>query len=618
MPRVSRAERAVLGNRGLARFDVCVIGSGAGGASVAHVLTAAGKNVLVLEAGDNAFPGLDRPHLPFPLHGNDEVKYLSRNWIGQDPLLEPRTFRMRADQEAAVHDNVNVLPRAVGGGFQHADCKTPRFNAVDFRLKSAMEELIAATPGLTVPGFGADASSASFVDWAFTYEDLEPFYVEAERLYGVQGLAGSDPFASARSASYPMPPGVVEYADVLLADGARRTELVGDALHPHPYPTAINSRPYDGRPACVDCGYCGGFGCPNNAKNAPAVTTLRRALLTGRCQLRYHAMVTRLVNDGGHVSAVEYVDADGARQTATADAFVLAASAIESARLCLLSSTPAGTALGNSSDLVGRNLMFHFQTTVAGFVPQKTHGHRGRAGTTAISDFRGVEPGGTAIRVFDDGGAKHVYLGGITEVGASDPTPITADGSAYALQLGALAGTRFGQGLKDALRDAPVMKHLLSLLLQSEDAPQPTNRVDLDPRVRDVFGQPVPRVTYRNHAYEQQARLFYLPYMIEVVRQASGRPFLAPCNALLGDPPTSAHIMGTLRMGADPRTSVVNVGARFWDVDNLYAADGAVFPTSSGYNPTLTICAVALRTAHGIAGTSPAQNFGASPPAAAR
>ena len=605
MPRVGRAERAVLGNRHLARFDVCIIGSGAGGASVAHVLTAAGKNVLVLEAGDNAFPGLDRPHLPFPLHSNDEVKYVSRNWIGQDPLLEPRTFRTSAEQEAAIHDNVNVLPRAVGGGFQHADCKTPRYNAVDFRLKSTIDELIAATPGLAVPGFGSDASSASFADWAFTYEELEPYYVEAESLYGVQGMAGSDPFASARSAGYPMPPGVVQYADVLLADGARNTQLAGEGLHPHPFPTAINSRPYDGRPPCVDCGYCGGFGCPNNAKNAPAVTTLRRALLTGRCQLRYHAMVTRLVNSGSHVSAVQYVDADGMTRTASADAFVLAASAIESARLCLLSPTPAGGVLGNSSDQVGRNLMFHFQTTAAGFMPQKTHGQRGRAGTTAICDFRGVEPGGTEIRVFEDGGAKRVYLGGIVEMGAADPTPITTDGNVYAIQLGALAGTRFGATLKSALRDGPIMRHTVSLLLQSEDAPQPTNRVDLDPRIRDVFDMPVPRVTYKNHAYEQQVRLFYIPYMLQLLENTGARSFLSPCGPLLGDPPSSAHLMGTLRMGPDRRTSVVDPQGRFWDVDNLYAADGSVFPTASGYNPTLTICAVALRTAHGMTGTAP-------------
>src|SRR5215831_20398138 len=98
-----------------------------------------------------------------------------------------------------------------------------------------------------------------------------------------------------------MPPGVSAYAGLLLSEGARMATLAGEPLHPHTYPAAINSRFYDGRPPCVDCGLCSGFGCPNNAKGSPAVTTLRRALTTGRCQLRYQASVTRLVNDGGHV-----------------------------------------------------------------------------------------------------------------------------------------------------------------------------------------------------------------------------------------------------------------------------------------------------------------------------
>src|SRR5262249_14998716 len=153
--------------------------------------------------------------------------------------------------------------------------------------------------------------------------------------------------------------------------------------------------------------------------------------------------------------------------------------------------------------------------------------------------------------------------------------PVTTDGDTYAFQVAPYGTrTRFGARLKDALRDAPVMKHSVSLLLQSEDAPQLTNRIDLDPRVRDVFGMPVPRVTYRNHAYELQARLFYAPLMRQLVENTGARAFIAPCGPVLGDPPTSAHIMGTLRMGVDPRTSVVDPHGRFWDVDNLYAADG--------------------------------------------
>jgi choline dehydrogenase-like flavoprotein len=610
---MSRADDGLLGNPSLTSFDFCIIGSGAGGGTAAHVLTAAGKNVLVLEAGPNPFPGLDGRKLRPPRHSNDELKYAGRSYIQQDAFLEPRVFRtsvLKPDgspDPGRVNEDVNVLPKAVGGAFQHADCKTPRFNAVDFRLKTRMEALLAANPDVTVPGFGADAASANFADWPFGYAELEPFYLEAERLYGVQGT-DDNPFASPRSGPYPMPPGVPMYFALRLAEGAARVSL-GDQgiLTPHAYPAAINSLFYDDRPPCVDCGLCSGFGCPNNSKGSPAVTTLRKALLTGRCQLRFNAVAARLVNDGGHVSAVEYVDGDGRRQTATAAAFLLAASPIESARLCFLSGSSPSAPIGNSSGQVGQNLMFHLQTNVNGFLPERVHGQRGRAVTHGLSDFRGVVPGGDDIRIVTDETGRHVAMGGICEFGSSQGLPITEDGLVYALQLPGAFGARFGLPLKNALRDLPLGQHLVGLVMQAEDAPQRTNSVDLDARYRDVYGLPVPRITYRNHPYELQARTFYLPYLKEVVRQSGAdNVFAAPCDAKLGGPPTSRHIMGTLRMGNDPATSVTSAAGRFHDLDNLFACDGSVFPTSSGYNPTLTIIAVALKTAHGIVNTSPA------------
>jgi choline dehydrogenase-like flavoprotein len=600
-----RSGEDVLGNTALSRFDVCVIGSGAGGGTAAAVLTASGLRVLVLEAGDNPFPGLDRGELPFPTHSNDELKYALRSYLDPASLLEPRTFRSDPSAAAIVHPDVNVLPKVVGGAFQHADCKTPRLNRVDFRLKSAMEELVGRTAGLAVPGFGSDAASANFADWPFSYAELEPCYAEAERLYGVQG-ADDNPFASPRSTPYPMPPGVAMYLGLLLAEGARRTSFAGGPLHPHVYPASINSQPYGGRLPCVDCGFCSGFGCPNHAKGSPAVTTLRSALLSGRCQLRFNAIVARLVNDGGHVGAVEYFDGDGALQRASADVFVLAASPIESARLCFLSPTPAGGVLGNSSDQVGRNLMFHYQTNVNGFMPQRIHGQRGRAVTHGLSDFRGVEPGGDEIRVLDIDGAKRVYLGGICEFGGPQGLPITQDGRVFAIDLPSFLGRRFGSGLKNAVRDAALSQHLIGLTMHGEDAPQLSNRVDLDPTVRDVFGLPVPRITYATHSFERSSRGYYIPLMKQIVENAGAHgPFVAPSVVYTGDPPSTRHVLGTLRMGPDPSSSVVNPAGRFHDVDNLYACDGSVFPTSSGYNPTLTIIAVALRTAHGIAGTEP-------------
>src|SRR5262249_8060848 len=153
---------------------------------------------------------------------------------------------------------VNQLPRLVGGAFGHADVKVPRFTKVDFHLKEAIDTLIGQTPGLVVPSFNdPNSPAANFADWPFSYDDLEPYYVEIEQLYVAQG-ADSNPSASARSKAHPMPPGVPMYFALKLAEGARQTMLDGRVLTPHPYPGMQASRPYDGRPPCVDCGLCSG------------------------------------------------------------------------------------------------------------------------------------------------------------------------------------------------------------------------------------------------------------------------------------------------------------------------------------------------------------------------
>jgi len=283
------AVAGVLGETSLERFDAVIIGSGAGGSAAAYVLTSAGLSVLVLEAGDNNFPGLDdpRPGMPVPRYANDELKGAIRLFDRQDPLVEPRTYRPSDSATAEPDADVNNLNRTVGGTTVHADMKYPRFNVVDFRLATALAEA-----GRSVPG-------ASFLDWPLDYDELEPWYGEAETITGVAGEAGADPYASYRSQPYPMPPSPEMYVGRLLSEGARRAGYA-----PFNYPAAINSRPYPGapalqRPPCVNCGFCSGFGCPTNAKGSAAVTTLRAALLSGRCQLRFNCHVRRLVGGNG-------------------------------------------------------------------------------------------------------------------------------------------------------------------------------------------------------------------------------------------------------------------------------------------------------------------------------
>lgn len=544
--------------------DVVIIGSGAGGGVAAKVLAEAGLTVLLLEKGDNLFVGLDRPEgIVRNDLGNDELKFVHRDMIDQDPRIEPRTFRQSEGDKTVFVGKVNTIATTVGGGTIHYDGNSPRALQKDFRIRSIYGPL----EGTLVE------------DWPLSYDDLEPYYDEVEKAIGVQGRAGVNPFEEPRSSPYPMPPGYPKYHSVLLADAARSL-----GYHPYPTPIAINSVAYRGRPACSNCGFCGNHGCAINAKGSTAVTAIRDALLTGNCELRPNCFAYNLrTNESGTaVESVEYIGPGGETVTQPGGLFILAGNAIESARLCLLSSSgahPAG--LGNRSGLVGRNLMFHPTRSIFGLFPQRMHIHRGRVGTQGMDDF---------LQPPDPDDPDKVFGGGIVEFGAQ-LHPIM---EAKNLPL-------IGENHKKYMRASPLRDHLAVITFIGEDPPVPTNRVDLDPEVRDVYGFPVARITYRTPPQSERAEKRFVPKLERILWEAGALFVMAvPLELWSGGIPQTKHIMGTLRMGTDPDGSVTDAYGKFHDLENLYCADGGVFVTSTGYNPTLTTQALACRQAHRI------------------
>ncbi|MGQ0830398.1 MAG: hypothetical protein ACT4OV_01845, partial [Microthrixaceae bacterium] len=256
--------------------DAIVIGSGPGGATVAEVLTAAGWSVIVLEKGRNHLLDLAPPHEPLAHFANDEIALTRRHLLGPDPLLEPRTYRRTTDDgDRILTGEVNNLPSTVGGGGVHADAKLPRFREEDFRLRTERGPI----------------HDASVEDWPVTYDELEGHYAAVEQSFGVAGEDHANPFAAWRSTPFPMPPGDDMPMAVVSSAAAERA-----GLHPYRAPTGTNSVEYDGRPACVDCGFCGGYGCPVHAKGDP-IAALQHALRTGRCELRPDAFVRDIVLD---------------------------------------------------------------------------------------------------------------------------------------------------------------------------------------------------------------------------------------------------------------------------------------------------------------------------------
>src|SRR5579884_1300549 len=566
------------------RYDVVIVGSGAGGGIAAYVLARAGARVCVLEKG---------PWLHPSNYGDDELRFGDRNFIEEDPLIEPRTFRNRPeDGEHLYVGRVLGISRCVGGGTVH-------YGAVSFRLRP--EDFRALSYWGSLPG-------ANIVDWPLSYAQLRPYYERVERLIGVAGgqMRGSArpgapvPGAEWRADPYPMPGHPPNYGAKLFEDAAARL-----GMHPYPTPVAINNLGRDGRAGCSYCGFCSSHGCPIEAKNDMRVTALRRALRTGRLEIRPDSYAYRVVlGRGGRAERVEYLDPRGRERSVAGRAIVLACSTVDTPRLVLLSELPPELV---NLDVVGRNLMVHHYPGGIGFFSQRIDYYRGFWSMRCLDDlYLGPAPGAPAFG-----------YGNIQTVGPSSGYPLGAGGM---IAVAKLCG--WGQAHKAAM--GRVFGHTQWLTMNGQDPPVSSNMVDLDPTVTDVYGFPVARITYQHHPNDYEVAAAVAPRLAEILTEMGAEstqtvvPFAATTS--IPEPATGSsfqrgpgrsapdpigglvnHQMGTMRMGEDPDTSVVDPDQRFHGIPNLYVIDGSVFPTASGYNPTLTIEALAWRAAERLA-----------------
>ena len=292
---------------------------------------------------------------------------------------------------------------------------------------------------------------------------------------------------------------------------ARAAEQLG--YHPYPFPMAVNSRTHDGRPACNSCGFCSGFGCPIHARGEAAISFLHEAIRAG-AELRTRCFVHRVDVDpaGRRARGVSYLDEGGRAHTVRADVVVLAPSAVETARLLLLSRGPGHPhGLGNRSGLVGRNLMFHYFSVGAAVFAERAHPWRGPASTFTLDDFVGPVTGAPARAA-----GLPYFKGGNCEVGGG--TLLLEEANLYAA-----AGYR-GTTLTSLLRTLAVREHFSGIQLNGEDMPQHANRVDLDPRIRDFRGVPVPRITHSQHRFELAASSYFAPRVQAICATAAPTP----------------------------------------------------------------------------------------------
>lgn len=549
-------------------FDVCVIGTGAGGGVMMKELTAAGLSVVALERG---------PQLSTAQFSDDELSVMWRDELFSPDQVE--TWRI-ADGAPTETGRFNAIAHCVGGTMTHWAAWSWRFRPDEFKVLS----------------HDGPVAGASLADWPIDYDELEPYYEKAEWEFGVSGEANANPFEGARKKGYPNPAHPPKVSSESVKKGA---EALGYTAFPTPM--GINSRAYDGRPPCMYGGACQQFGCPIHAKATPFSVLIPKALATGKLDLRPDAMVFDIpVGEDGRVRGARYLDSDGNAHEVRALQVVVAGGAIGSPHLLRLATSsrfPHG--LANGSGQVGKHLTFHIHNLVQYLLDEPSMSWTGLESHLAIDDLHASDP----ERGFIRGGV-------VAEVNFGNKLPI----------MHSLLGTGFpglerqwGSGFKDYLRNFPRVVGIASIL---EDLPVESNRIELDTDVKDRHGLAVPRITHRQHANDLAMLAWYGPKLREIAEAAGGKeiwePLVPNLTGLDEETPmkgSGAHFHGTCRMGDDPEASVVDRWCKSHEVPNLWVVDGSVFPTSGGYNPTLTILANAYRVADHFVAEAKKQNL---------
>jgi choline dehydrogenase-like flavoprotein len=512
--------------------EVVIIGAGAAGGILALELARRNIQVVVLEAG---------PRHDLSRRGEAVRRYLRQQdpWPTSLPGLDRYSVGGPAPYQLAGR-----RARGVGGSTLYWEGYTVRMHASDFGMRTA---------------YGVAE------DWPLGYAELEPYYTGAEAALGVAGAA-DDPWASPRSAPFPLPAFAYSHSDGLFERAARSVNV---ALQ-H-FPQARNSVAYGGRSVCRACGTC--QVCPTGARASIDLTHVPQAEATGYARVKTDAAALRLLlGASGEVTSVVYAGADKREQRLDGRVFVLAGGAVENARLLLLSRSrefPDG--LANRNGLVGKYFMSHPSIDVTGRARENVYPYRIGFSTAMSRQFAVERPRAT----------QGAFL--LEFLNSAGPTP----------QRLALASGLWGDALQRRVREE--FGHVLGIRVYAEQLPAPVNAVSLNPRLTDYFGNPAPHIHYSVGPYERRA--------LDDARTVASR-ILAALG--LSDIRASAltfagHQMGTHRMGTDPRTSVVDRDLRAHDVDNLYLVGAGAFVTAGASPPTLTIAALAIRAAEHIA-----------------
>ena len=550
-------------------YDICVIGSGAGGAPIAYELSKAGKSVVVLEKGpwfktedftkdeltccrrSVYTPNLrDERHVLEDINNNNE-------WIGKSTYDTGRDFW-----------NGNM----VGGSSNLMSGYFHRLKPEDFRLLSEFG---------TIDG-------ANIVDWPISYDDLEPYYTKVEKIVGVSGKVIDHPFLEPRSTK--------EFPFSKTAEHpiAKRIDEACNNLgfNSIPTPRAILSKNALGRNACSYSNYCGSYGCSTGAKGSARAALLNNAIKTDNCKIIPNAMVYKLVSDStGKVVSVKYYDKSGKSKSITANIFIVACQASESARLLLMSpGQKHQNGLANNNNQVGKNLIYSGGGSGTGDILYKNYNDteiaqlkiRGLFVNRSLQDWYIIDDKSFGKR--SKGGTIDFLFRHANSIAKANSQKWGADGLVW------------GNPLKDKIKSYFTEGRHLRFEVFNDWLPTDNCFITLDPNVKDKWGNPVARIRIGNHQHDLKVGRYLAKKSVLVLKEMGAENI----SSNISSSPPPNLVAGGCRFGDDQNTSVLDTDCRAHDVENLYVTDASFMPMGGSVPYTWTIYANSFRVADKI------------------
>lgn len=570
----------------LKSVDVVLVGFGWTASILAKELADAGLQVLAIERGKfrDTVPDFATTHI------QDELKYAVRNGLFEEPARETLTFRNSLDQEALPMRHLGSFNPAsgVGGAGVHWNGQNWRFLPTDFKIRSHTE---------TRYGKNFIPADMTIQDWGVTYEELEPYYDKFEYLCGISGQAGNvqgkiqpggNPFEGPRARAYPLPPLKRSYATVLFDKAAKEI-----GLKPFPCAAANTSQPYKNpygvqMGQCTYCGFCEWFACGNYSKSSPQTTILPALLPKDNFSYRTLCDVTRVNLDstGKRATGVTYVDVQGREFEQPAELVILCAFAQHNVHLLLLSGIGKPYDPKTNQGVTGRNYAYQITSSVSVFLDEN------------VNPFMGAGALGQAVDEFNGDNFDHGPLGFL---GGGYIALWTTGGRPILQQHGVPEGApKWGGGWKRAMHENYLKS--VSVATHGSVMSYRDSYLDLDPTYRDVYGNPLLRLTFDFHDNERTMSKFETDKAARIAKAMNPRSI--KINYREGHysilPYETTHNTGGAAMGVDPKTSVVNPYLQSWDVSNVFVLGSSVFPQNPGYNPTGTVGALAYWAADAI------------------